>query len=1049
VKATTGVVCEACGNEYSIEFADAVDLGDSPHLRDRLLSGTLNFALCPHCGTSTPIDFAFLVLDPAAGRTIFFVPEGQHATVDAEILRNHLTIYQAGESEPYLRNVVQVRERDELVVLLADSPSTSEIPRALVAWLDEVRTAPSWEAKGEVIRLHPETLETRCLLFLTLFAGRYRSEQPRAHAEALLTRTLLERCRSRGIADAVAELGGRAPLDTNGNLSSVEGMEGLREMYWDELWHVFDVSDESDPLAMRYVVARVEEGLATLRDPGVNARLHLGAGIAWRRLVETDGAAVAGNAALRHLQAGLRSVDSTVDATTASSLHNELGLVLLELPGGDRHGQLIDAVAAFEAALRLRSREAMPLEWAASMNNLAIALTRFDTHDWVRRAEESIDHFNAALEVLAAQGARTDAFRAYLDLGSAYARLHAIHEGYDDRAVEAYATALALATADVPAREQAACLLARAYALRRKGLRSDARRDAHRALELIASSSAGALAATAHEIIGDTLLPGASTPATDALNEAITHYRRASEAVGVNEEPDLRRRIDRALGDAYLLSGDYEAARGCYGFALAAHETLYRSAEEETSRLQESGSVAGLYDRDSYVHFKTGLFERGLLRLEAGRARWITSELALAHVELGLLAPESREHFTALREQIAALEVESRSKPLGLDETRRQELGEATQRMREFLTNIQANNRDALPQALSVAELAATAPVGGALVYLVVTPAGGVALIVPHEGDALDASNLVWLDGLTTAAVDRALLGKGGWFESYRSSLSRRKRAISEVGSWLWQIAMGPLHHRLNGLGLGAGAHVVIVPPGKLALLPLHAAWRTDSGEQCSFADHWTVSYVPSGFSLSISARRARAPAGEGMLVVANPTRDLAGATKEADAIAALTPVTRIGSDATRQALVQALPGKEYVHFACHGTYDWEDPLQSGLLLADGTRFTLADVLGSSNLTPARLITLSACETALIDVANSPDDYVGLPAGFLQAGAAAVLSTLWPIADEPTVALVKSFYEAHLVHGAPPTIALRTASLQLRKLRPDPFYWAAFTLTGV
>jgi hypothetical protein len=85
------------------------------------MRGTLNFALCPHCGDGAPTDHAFLVLDPVAGRTILFVPEdGAGSNIDAAILRNVLSIYKTADPRSYLENQVQMREWSQLVALLAE-----------------------------------------------------------------------------------------------------------------------------------------------------------------------------------------------------------------------------------------------------------------------------------------------------------------------------------------------------------------------------------------------------------------------------------------------------------------------------------------------------------------------------------------------------------------------------------------------------------------------------------------------------------------------------------------------------------------------------------------------------------------------------------------------------------------------------------------------------------------------------------------------------------------------------------------------------------------
>jgi CHAT domain-containing protein len=203
---------------------------------------------------------------------------------------------------------------------------------------------------------------------------------------------------------------------------------------------------------------------------------------------------------------------------------------------------------------------------------------------------------------------------------------------------------------------------------------------------------------------------------------------------------------------------------------------------------------------------------------------------------------------------------------------------------------------------------------------------------------------------------------------------------------------------------------------------------------------------------------------------------------------------TLVGSKATPEAVAQAVTGRAYLHFSCHGFYNWEDVMRSGLLLAGGkkgTPLTLAEIISKFDLSAARLVTLSACETGLTEFQQSPDEYIGLPAGFLQAGAPGVVSTLWAVADLSTALLMERFYKLHLQAGLAPAAALRQAQLwlrheltlakleqynteiaaldpfvssQLKKERErllavhggnknalpfaHPYYWAAFTFTG-
>jgi len=228
------------------------------------------------------------------------------------------------------------------------------------------------------------------------------------------------------------------------------------------------------------------------------------------------------------------------------------------------------------------------------------------------------------------------------------------------------------------------------------------------------------------------------------------------------------------------------------------------------------------------------------------------------------------------------------------------------------------------------------------------------------------------------------------------------------------------------------------MPQGGLGLLPLHAAWRDVNGTRRYFLDEYTVTYVPSAYARRVSQDRlhdAQRQASS-LLAVVNPTEDLPFTPAEGEQVASLfgdnNSTVLPGNKATSDAVKQG--AASYFHFACHGFYDWQDPLQSGLLLAKGEPFTLAQIIGTLNLEATRLVTLSACETGITDIRQSPDEYLGLPAGFLQAGAPAVVSTLWAVNDRSTMLLMERFYQFHLKDRLDIPDALCQAQIWLREV---------------
>lgn len=143
------------------------------------------------------------------------------------------------------------------------------------------------------------------------------------------------------------------------------------------------------------------------------------------------------------------------------------------------------------------------------------------------------------------------------------------------------------------------------------------------------------------------------------------------------------------------------------------------------------------------------------------------------------------------------------------------------------------------------------------------------------------------------------------------------------------------------------------------------------------------------------------------------------------------------------------------VHFATHGLLNSEHPELSGIVLSlvdeqgrpqDG--FLRLREIYNLNL-PAELVVLSACRTGLGKEIKG-EGLVGLTRGFMYAGAARVVASLWKVQDDATAELMKRFYLGMLKDGMRPAAALRSAQVEMWKQKRwrSPYYWAAFVLQG-
>src|SRR6266545_3506177 len=181
---------------------------------------------------------------------------------------------------------------------------------------------------------------------------------------------------------------------------------------------------------------------------------------------------------------------------------------------------------------------------------------------------------------------------------------------------------------------------------------------------------------------------------------------------------------------------------------------------------------------------------------------------------------------------------------------------------------------------------------------------------------------------------------------------------------------------------------------------------------------------------------------------------------READQILALVPKANrfeaLDFDASRATATNPALGQyRYVHFATHGFLDAAHPELSGIVLslvnrqgAEQHGFVWAHEVYNLRL-PVEMVVLSGCRTGLGKEIKG-EGLVGLTRGFMYAGAARVLVSLWDIDDEASAELMAELYKAILKEHKAPAAALRIAQLKVLndKRWHAPYYWAAFVLQG-
>ncbi|KAG2122484.1 CHAT domain-containing protein [Suillus clintonianus] len=241
----------------------------------------------------------------------------------------------------------------------------------------------------------------------------------------------------------------------------------------------------------------------------------------------------------------------------------------------------------------------------------------------------------------------------------------------------------------------------------------------------------------------------------------------------------------------------------------------------------------------------------------------------------------------------------------------------------------------------------------------------------------------------------------------------------------LWDEIMLPIVNVLqHDLKLQHRSRIWLCPTAAFTSIPLHAAnpFRTNadrSGSEPCLEDLYICSYTPT-LSALIRARQAMKTRATPSFAAIGQSQPGAGqgdvlpaVDSELELVHTLVPpniqFTNISKDeATQAGALNALQCNTWVHLACHGMQDLEQPYNSCFSMRDKP-VTLLDIM-ENNSPQAEFAFLSACHTAVGDE-ETPDEAIHLAAGLQFSGFKSVVGTLWGVNDALVKHVVEAFYE--------------------------------------
>ena len=543
-----------------------------------------------------------------------------------------------------------------------------------------------------------------------------------------------------------------------------------------------------------------------------------------------------------------------------------------------------------------------------------------------------------------------------------------------------------------------------------------------------------------------TLVHGQALFAQGDLPAATRHAVAALRIAQQCNMPPLRYSAHLLLGHIAAASERHARARRRYSAAVATVERVQRglTITLRPSFLEDKGEATRALIG---LHLRAGQAACAFETLERAKSQALLSYLA-HHEQLRWSNDDP--HSRALIEELNRLRAEhqwfyrlAHDQPIGEEEPRpaidpRQAIEQVAARelrMRAITEQLYLRGGDGSAAAVAVPRLHdVQASLDEDTLLIEFYNDGARLWVFTLDKDTLDVQQLP----TTVGAIDQLLgqfqanlgfaLGTGPDASVARGLANLARRILQRLHAAL----LAPLASRLQGR-----RRLVVVPYGSLHYLPFHLL----HGEAGYLIEQCEVVVLPAA---GLATRRSPVrPAGALALAHSWGGR-LPQTLAEARTVRRLFGGDLCAEEQASRAMLRVQPA-QVLHIAAHGEHRLDQPDLSYIQLADGQLYT--DDLLQHDLS-YELVTLSACETGRANVAAG-DELIGLGRGFLYAGAGALITSLWRVADDSTVALMERFYGA-LQRGASKAAALRDAQRAVLVEEPQlhPAFWGAFQLVG-
>ncbi|MBW4611946.1 MAG: CHAT domain-containing protein [Desmonostoc vinosum HA7617-LM4] len=737
-----------------------------------------------------------------------------------------------------------------------------------------------------------------------------------------------------------------------------------------------------------------------------------------------------------------------------AAVHTNIALPYLYRIRGERAENLEQVIAYCQEALKVYTLDAFPYEWARTQNNLGNAYLYRIRGERADNLELAIACCREVLKVYTLDAFPYEWARAQYNLGHAYLyRIRGKRVDNLEQAIACCQEALKVYTLDAFPYEWARTQnsLASVYSFRIKAERVSNLEQAiafyQEALKVYTLDAFPDEWATTQNNLGLVFLSRIKGERVSNLEQAIACCQEALKVYTIEGFPQKYAESLTLLGIAYQKINQFTLAYNTFELAITTVESLREEiVSGEESKRKQAEQFNEVYSRMVEVCLELNQITEAIEYAEHSKTRNLVEQI-LERDSKTIFPLDDITQLETYRDKIAAGQYQIQNGKV----KNPQDLAKRLQELRQQRNNLQDKYL----------------PVGSGFKF-------------DKFPETLDANTAVieWYIA-TDTILTFIIQSHGQQLTSWQSPPEERAALIDWTIEYLndydnpededkiqWQ---NQLETRLNKLAEILHieeilAHIpeqcqrlILIPHRFLHLFPLHALPVKSSYLIDLFPKG--VSYAPSCQILQQVQLRQH-PESQSLLkslfAVQNPTTDLyqdQGYEKDLGAVAAIkkkfTQAHIIKqANANKSAILhvdenhhttlnQELSQANNIFFFCHGYFNSDSPLDSGLKLADAN-LTLTEIIAHFKLANCHLVTLSACETGMIDSSNTSDEYIGLPSGFLLAGSTNVVSSLWTVSTTATALFMIKFYE-ELQQQTNIVLALNAAQHWLRNTTTKGF----------